>query len=148
MANGEFSIHLFPIWYHPFDLSFYSCCGDKVSADFYASGNPINLWCDKLIDENKRKLKKELLARMSRRNLAIGGGQIALGLLLAGRLYQLQISQSAGWSRLSDSNQFNTRAVTPARGRIFDASNRLIAGNSETYSLSITLPIPRIYLAC
>ena len=53
-------------------------------------------------------------------------------------LYQLQISQSAGWSRLSDSNQFNSRAVSPARGRIFDSSNRLLAGNSETYSLSVT----------
>ena len=88
--------------------------------------------------KNKRKLKKELHARMSRRNMVIGGGQVALGLLLAGRLYQLQIAQSDGWSRLSDSNQYNTRAVTPARGRIFDASNRLIAGNSETYSLSVT----------
>ena len=88
--------------------------------------------------KNKRKQKKELHARMSRRNMIIGGGQIALGLLLTGRLYQLQIAQSAGWSKLSDSNQFNTRAVTPARGRIFDSGNRLIAGNTETYSLSVT----------
>ena len=35
-------------------------------------------------------------------------------------------------------NQFNTRSVTPARGRIFDEANRLLAGNTETYSLSIT----------
>ncbi|MGC6530670.1 MAG: penicillin-binding protein 2 [Candidatus Puniceispirillaceae bacterium] len=88
--------------------------------------------------KNKRKLKKELLGRMSRRNLLIGGGQTLFGLLLAGRLYQLQIAQNAGWSKLSDSNQFNTRKVTPARGRIFDSANRLLAGNTETYSLSIT----------
>ena len=88
--------------------------------------------------KNKRKQKKELLARMSRRNFVIGGGQVMLGLLLAGRLYQLQIAQSDGWRKLSDSNQFNTRSVTPARGRIFDANNRLIAGNTETYSLSVT----------
>ena len=36
--------------------------------------------------KNKRKQKKELLARMSRRNFVIGGGQVMLGLLLAGRL--------------------------------------------------------------
>ena len=88
--------------------------------------------------KNKRKQKKELLARMSRRNFVIGGGQVMLGLLLAGRLYQLQIAQSDGWRKLSDSNQFNTRSVTPARGRIFDANNSLIAGNTETYSLSVT----------
>lgn len=87
---------------------------------------------------NKRKLKKELLGRMSRRNLIVAGGQTAFGLLLAGRLYQLQIAQSEGWTKLSDSNQFNTRSVTPARGRIFDEANRLLAGNTETYSLFIT----------
>lgn len=88
--------------------------------------------------KNKRKLKKELLQRMRRRNFIVGGGQTLLGLLLAGRLYQLQIAQSEGWTKLSDSNQFNMRSVTPARGRIFDEANRLLAGNTETYSLSIT----------
>ena len=68
----------------------------------------------------------------------IAGGQSLLGLLLAGRLYQLQISQNEGWRKLSDSNQFNSRSVTPARGRIFDEQGRLLAGNTETYSLSIT----------
>jgi len=87
---------------------------------------------------NKRKLKRELLGRMSRRNLIVAGGQTAFGLLLAGRLYQLQIAQSEGWTKLSDSNQFNTRSVTPARGRIFDEADRLLAGNTETYSLFIT----------
>lgn len=88
--------------------------------------------------KNKRKLRRELMQRMGRRNFIIAGGQTVLGLLLAGRLYQLQIAQNAGWTKLSDSNQFNTRSVTPARGRIFDESNRLLAGNTETYSLSIT----------
>ena len=88
--------------------------------------------------KNKRKLKKELLQRMSRRNLLVAGGQTVFGLLLAGRLYQLQIAQNEGWKKLSDSNQFNTRSVTPARGRIFDEANRLLAGNTESYSLSIT----------
>ena len=88
--------------------------------------------------KNKRKLKKELMQRMGRRNFIVAGGQTLLGVLLAGRLYQLQIAQNEGWSRLSDSNQFNVRSVTPARGRIFDEKNRLLAGNTETYSLSIT----------
>ena len=88
--------------------------------------------------KNKRKLKKELMMRMSRRNALVAGGQTLFGLLLAGRLYQLQIAQNAGWAKLSDSNQFNTRSVTPARGRIFDEANRLMAGNTESYSLSVT----------
>ena len=70
--------------------------------------------------KNKRKLKKELMTRIGRRNFMLIGGQTMLGLLLAGRLYQLQIAQNEGWARLSDSNQFNMRSVTPARGRIFD----------------------------
>ncbi|MGC6518117.1 MAG: penicillin-binding protein 2 [Candidatus Puniceispirillaceae bacterium] len=88
--------------------------------------------------KNKRKLKKELSQRMSRRNLFVAGGQTLFGLLLVGRLYQLQIAQSEGWSKLSDSNQFNMRSVTPARGRIFDEEDRLLAGNTESYSLFIT----------
>ena len=50
-----------------------------------------------MVIRNKRKLKKELLQRMGRRNFVIAGGQSVLGLLLAGRLYQLQIAQNEGW---------------------------------------------------
>lgn len=85
----------------------------------------------------KSKEKRELSTIMTRRMLMLGGGQVLLGSLLVGRLYQLQIAQSDDYRRLSDSNQFNKRLVQAPRGRIFDHQGRLVAGNSELFELKM-----------
>ena len=83
----------------------------------------------------KRKEQKELSSIMTRRMLMVGGGQLVFGALLVGRLYQLQISQTDNYRRLSDRNQFDKRLVQAPRGRLLDARNRLLAGNSEIFEL-------------
>ena len=83
----------------------------------------------------KRKEQKELSSIMTRRMLMVGGGQLVLGALVVGRLYQLQISQTDNYRRLSDRNQFDKRLVQAPRGRLLDVRNRLLAGNSEVFEL-------------
>ena len=83
----------------------------------------------------KRKEQKELSTIMTRRMLMVGGGQILLGAMLVGRLYQLQISQTDNYRQLSERNQFDKRLVQAPRGRLLDVRDRLLAGNSEVFEL-------------
>ena len=84
----------------------------------------------------KRKEQKELSSIITRRMLMVGGGQILLGALLVGRLYQLQISQTDNYRRLSERNQFDKRLIQAPRGRLLDVHDRLLAGNSEVFEAS------------
>ena len=68
----------------------------------------------------KRKEQKELSSIMTRRMLMVGAGQILLGASLVGRLYQLQISQTDNYRRLSERNQFDKRLIQAPRGRLLD----------------------------
>ena len=63
----------------------------------------------------KRKEQKELSSVMTRRMLMVGAGQILLGASLVGRLYQLQISQTDNYRRLSERNQFDKRLIQAPR---------------------------------
>ena len=85
----------------------------------------------------KRKEILEVSNQISRRMLLVGGMQIAFGLILVGRLYQLQILDNASYLKLSDKNQFDHRLVIAPRGRILDSKNRLLAGNSEVFELVV-----------
>ncbi len=87
--------------------------------------------------KKKRKEQKELSGIMSRRALMLGVGQALLGGVLVARLYDLQISQSVSYKRLSDRNQFDRRLVQAPRGRLFDIKGRLLAGNSEIFELLV-----------
>lgn len=87
--------------------------------------------------KKKRKEQKELSGIMSRRALMLGVGQALLGGVLVARLYDLQISQSVSYKRLSDRNQFDRRLVQAPRGRLFDIQGRLLAGNSEIFELLV-----------
>ena len=85
----------------------------------------------------KRKEQKELSSIMTRRMLMVGAGQILLGASLVGRLYQLQISQTDNYRRLSERNQFDKRLIQAPRGRLLDVRDRLLAGNSEVFELRV-----------
>ena len=85
----------------------------------------------------KRKEIQEVANQISRRMLFVGGLQISFGLILVGRLYQLQILHRDAYLKLSDKNQFDHRLVMAPRGRILDSKNRLLAGNSEVFELIV-----------
>ena len=90
---------------------------------------------------NKRKEEKEKQIQSTRRLLLIGSGQLLLGAVLVGRLYQLQVAQTAQFQKLSDDNQFNARMIEAPRGRIFDYRGRLLAGNADVFEMNVVLEL-------
>ncbi len=85
----------------------------------------------------KRKEIQEVANQISKRMFLVGSLQIGFGLVLIGRLYQLQILHSDSYLKLSDKNQFDHRLVIAPRGRLLDSKNRLLAGNSEVFELVV-----------
>jgi len=71
--------------------------------------------------------------KFSRRALILGGGQIALFGVLAGRMYQLQVLESNRYKMLADDNRINLRLLPPPRGRILDSLGNPLATNRENY---------------
>lgn len=70
-----------------------------------------------------------------RRALLVGGVQIGLIGLLAGRLVQLQVLEGERYSRRAEDNRTAERLLAPERGEILDRRGRPLARNRETYRL-------------
>ena len=70
-----------------------------------------------------------------RRALLVGGIQIGLMGLLAGRLVQLQVLDGDRYSRRAEDNRTAERLLAPERGEIVDRRGRPLARNRETYRL-------------
>ena len=69
----------------------------------------------------------------SRRTAMIGGGQAVLMAVLAGRLYYLQVIESAQYKTLAEDNRINLRLLAPTRGRILDRFGVPVAKNRLDY---------------
>jgi len=82
-----------------------------------------------------RETQREKL--FTRRAALLAGGQTALGALLAGRLYQLQILEKDRYTLLADENRINLRLLAPPRGRIFDRSGVVLADNRQNYRVVV-----------
>lgn len=76
--------------------------------------------------------------QFTRRALILGAGKVAVLAVLAGRLYQLQVTQSARYLTLSDENRISLRLIAPRRGRILDRMGRALADNRQVYRLVLT----------
>lgn len=63
---------------------------------------------------------------------------IGLGLLILGRLFQLQIVEYEKYIPMSRENSLRQETVNPARGLIYDRNGRLIVDNEPIYSITIT----------
>ena len=85
----------------------------------------------------KKVDNRQSRGRFTRRTILVGFGQTALMSLLAGRLYQLQISESSRFRQLADQNRIGIQTFAPARGRIFDRNGLVLADNIETRRLVI-----------
>jgi penicillin-binding protein 2 len=73
----------------------------------------------------------------TRRALILGGGQLALFGVLAGRMYQLQVLESSRYRLLAEENRINMRLLPPPRGRILDRFGIPMAINRENYRVSM-----------
>ncbi|NGP77212.1 penicillin-binding protein 2 [Balneolaceae bacterium YR4-1] len=63
---------------------------------------------------------------------------LTLGLIILGRLVQLQIVEHDTYSPLSRKNSLRQEIVNPARGLIYDRKGRLMVDNEPIYSITIT----------
>ena len=63
---------------------------------------------------------------------------IMLGIVILGRLFQLQILNYDTYRPLSRENSLRQEVVNPARGLIYDRNGNLIVGNEPIYSITIT----------
>lgn len=61
-----------------------------------------------------------------------------LGIIILGRLFQLQILEYDTYNPLSRENSLRQEVVTPARGLIYDRYGNLIVDNEPIYTLTIT----------
>jgi penicillin-binding protein 2 len=73
----------------------------------------------------------------SRRTLILGGGQLAVFAVLAGRMYQLQVLESDRYKLQADDNRINVRLIPPPRGRVFDRFGTLLGGNRENFQVLV-----------
>ncbi len=69
----------------------------------------------------------------TRRTLLVGGGQMLLFSVLAGRMYYLQVLESDRYRMLAEDNRINLRLLTPPRGRILDRFGVPMADNQQNY---------------
>jgi len=70
---------------------------------------------------------------LTRRTLVLGGLNLGLAGVLAGRLYHLQVIESDRYQTLAEDNGINYQLLAPTRGRILDRFGVLLALNRETY---------------
>lgn len=73
----------------------------------------------------------------TRRALLLAGLEGSLVLLLAGRMYQLQVVESASYGLLAKENSVSLRLLAPPRGRILDRFGAPLADNHPNYSAVI-----------
>lgn len=73
----------------------------------------------------------------TRRAALLAGGKALLLSALAGRMYYLQVIEAPRYATLAEENRINLRLLPPPRGRILDRHGRVLAGNEQTYRVTI-----------
>jgi penicillin-binding protein 2 len=75
--------------------------------------------------------------QFSRRAALLVGGKLALLSALAGRMYYLQVVESARYQTLAEDNRISVRLLPPPRGRILDRFGVPIAINRQNYRIVV-----------
>lgn len=83
------------------------------------------------------EIESERQRLLTRRALVVGGIQLGLFGVLAGRLWQLQIREGAKYADLAEDNRVSLELAVPPRGRIFDRMGRPLAINASTYRVRV-----------
>lgn len=73
----------------------------------------------------------------TRRALVLGGAQVAIGAVLAGRMAYISIAQNERYSLLAESNRVNLTLMPPRRGWIVDRSGKPLALNRTAFRIDI-----------
>ena len=75
--------------------------------------------------------------KITRRGLFLGGAQVAVMAVLAGRMRYLQVDQADQFRLLAEENRINIRLIPPARGLIYDRKGRVIGDNEQNYRITV-----------
>lgn len=73
----------------------------------------------------------------TRRAILVGGLQVGLFSVLAGRIYYLQMIKGSQYQTLAEENRINMRLLPPPRGRILDMNGVPLAVNQQNYRLTL-----------
>jgi penicillin-binding protein 2 len=73
----------------------------------------------------------------SRRSIFIGGLQVGVGVLLAGRMGWIALIQRDKYQTAAESNRVNLTLIPPRRGAIVDRNNAPLASNKMEYRIDI-----------
>ena len=82
------------------------------------------------------KYRKKIRTKISFRVLQVC--IILLGLIILGRLFQLQILEYEKYNPLSRENSLRQEVINPARGLIYDRNGNLLVDNDPIYSITVT----------
>lgn len=80
-----------------------------------------------------RKKKRTLISIR-----VLQGSMLLMGLIILGRIFQLQILEVETYGPLSRENSLRQEVITPARGLIYDRNGTLLVDNEPIYSITIT----------
>ncbi|MDP9127650.1 MAG: penicillin-binding protein 2, partial [Pseudomonadota bacterium] len=75
----------------------------------------------------------------TRRAILVGGMQVGLFSMLAGRLYYLAVIEGEKYRTLAEENRINLRLLAPQRGQIIDRNGLPLAVNQQNYRV-VLLP--------
>lgn len=73
----------------------------------------------------------------TRRATVVGGLQMGIGLLLAGRMAYISVAENERYQLLSESNRVNLTLIPPRRGWLIDRNGRPIANNRSDFRVDI-----------
>jgi penicillin-binding protein 2 len=73
----------------------------------------------------------------SRRAFVLGGAQLSVGALLAGRMGYISIAENARYSDLAESNRVHMRLIPPRRGWIVDRYGQPMAVNRSDFRVDL-----------
>lgn len=87
-----------------------------------------------------RKSKRDIARAASlttRRTVILGGGMTLVAGALGRRMWRLGVQDAEQYRLLAEDNRIALRLVRPERGRIFDRAGKIVAGNEQTYRITV-----------
>lgn len=90
-----------------------------------------------LFGADKQVTEAQQQFTFSRRSFFLGGTQIGIGVLLAGRMTWLAVAENEKYSLLAESNRVNLQIMPPRRGWIVDRKGHPIALNRTSFRVDL-----------
>lgn len=90
-----------------------------------------------IIGRTRLITEQSLAYTFTRRALVLGGLQVGVGALLAGRMAWLSVAQKDKYDRLAESNRVQSQLIPPRRGWIVDRNGKPIAVNKTSFRVDL-----------